>query len=289
MYSSPADVRRVIKPRVLDSSKRDFGSLLVVGGSDVYSGAPALAALAALRTGIGLAVIAAPASVAATIRGYSPNLIVHSLSGSVVNPGDMVKLSELLVSSNALVLGPGIGRSTETTRVVPSIVKMAAQAKKPLLIDADAIRALVERKEQLKGANAVLTPHGGEFKAISGIDLPRSWRGRLPICEKFALDNSCILLLKGHNTIISDGHRLRVNRTGNPGMAVGGMGDVLSGIIGTFLAYGSDPFSAAVAGAYIHGLAGDLVRRRKGFHMVASDVIEALPHVLRRYDRLMRA
>jgi NAD(P)H-hydrate epimerase len=161
---------------------------------------------------------------------------------------------------------------------------MTAQAKKPILVDADAIRALAERKEQLKHANAVITPHSGEFRAISGIDVRLKGKQRLPICRKFARDYSCILLLKGHNTVVSDGRRLRVNRTGNPGMAVGGMGDVLSGIIGAFLAQGADRFFAAAAGAYIHGLAGDAVRKRKGFHMVASDLIEALPYVLRRYD-----
>jgi NAD(P)H-hydrate epimerase len=284
MYSGPSDVKQVVKARRLDSSKRDFGCLLIVGGSEVYSGAPALAGLAALRTGAGLVLIAAPASVAATIRGYSPNLIVYSLSGSVVSARDMEKLSELLESSDALVLGPGIGRNRETTDVVPSIVEMAAQAKKPILVDADAIRAFAERKQQLKAANVVITPHAGEFRAISGIDARLKGKQRLPICKKFAKDYSCILLLKGHNTVVSDGRRLRVNRTGNPGMAVGGMGDVLSGIIGTFLAQGADRFFAAVAGAYIHGLAGDLVRKQKGFHMVASDLIEALPYVLRRYD-----
>jgi NAD(P)H-hydrate epimerase len=289
MYSNQADVRQVIKARPLDSSKRDFGSLLVVGGSDVYSGAPALAALAALRTGAGLTVIAAPASVAATMRGYSPNLIVHSLSSDVVNSEDMDKLSKLLTSANALLLGPGIGLRSETKETVTSIVGMAAHAGKPVLIDADAIRALANRMRELKGANAVLTPHSGEFKAVSGVEVPRNWRERLPICKKFALDYSCTLLLKGYNTIVSDGRRLKVNRTGNPGMAVGGMGDVLSGIIGAFLAQGADPFCAAVAGAYIHGLAGDLVRKSKGFHMVASDVIEVLPQVLRGYDRIVRA
>jgi len=285
MYSGPADVRQVVRSRRQDASKRDFGCLLVVGGSDVYSGAPALAGLAALRTGVGLAVVAAPASVAATIRSYSPNLIVHSLSGNVVAARDMDNLTELLASSNALVLGPGIGRNSETKEVIPSIVEVAAKSKKPILIDADAIRALADRKQALKGANVILTPHTGEFRAISGVSVPSTWQQRAPICKKFASEFSCILLLKGHNTVVSDGRRLKVNRTGNPGMAVGGMGDVLSGIIGAFLAQGADRFPAAVAGAYVRGLAGDLIRKKKGFHMVASDLIEVLPDVLLRYDR----
>lgn len=285
MYSGPADVQRVVKPRYPNSSKRDFGCLLVVGGSEVYSGAPGLAGIAALRTGCGLAVVAAPSSVASSIRSYSPNLIVHPLPGSVVSARCMDELSKLLETSNALVLGPGIGLSPETREVIPSVVEIASQNRKPILIDADAIRALVDRKNVLQDANAVITPHAGEFRAISGKDIPNALRGRVSVCKTFALEHSCIVLLKGHNTVVSDGHRVKVNRTGNPGMAVGGMGDVLSGIIGAFLAQGSDRFFSAVAGAYVHGLAGDLVYKHTGFHMLASDLVEALPTVLRRYDR----
>jgi len=288
MNSGPADVKRVVRPRQPDSSKRDFGCLLVVGGSEVYSGAPALAGMAGLRTGTGLVVVAAPTSVASTVRAYSPNLIVRPLSGKVVNAGDMDELTKLLESSDALVLGPGIGLDHETREVIPTIVEMAAQKRKPTLIDADAIRALADRRSLLRGANAVITPHVGEFRAISGSDVPNGWRQRTTICKKFAMEYSCIVLLKGHNTVISDGRNVKVNRTGNPGMAVGGTGDVLSGIIGAFLAQGADRFFSAVAGAYVHGLAGDIVCKRKGFHMVASDLIEALPTVLRRYDRESR-
>jgi NAD(P)H-hydrate epimerase len=213
---------------------------------------------------------------------------VHSLSGDVVSSDDVNKLRGLLGSSDALVLGPGIGLNRETRLVVPAIVEMASRTKKPILVDADAIRALADRKQDLKEANAVITPHAGEFKAISGIDVRYKKTERLTVCKKFAEDYSCILVLKGHDTVVSDGRRVKVNRTGNPGMAVGGTGDVLSGIIGAFLVQGADQFSAAVAGAYIHGLAGDLVRKRKGFHMLASDLIDALPDVLRRYDTEVR-
>jgi hydroxyethylthiazole kinase-like uncharacterized protein yjeF len=286
LYSGPSDVRRVVKARGRYSSKRDFGCLLIIGGSDVYSGAPALAGIAALRTGVGLAIIAAPKSVAPTIRGYSPNLIVHALNGDVVNSEHMEQLSRSIAASDALVLGPGIGQHPETIQVIPLIIKEARKLGKPLLIDADAIRALTQATESLKGA--LITPHVGEFKAISGINAPQLGRDRLPICKKFAMEHSCVLLLKGHDTIVTDGSRAKVNHTGNPGMATAGAGDVLSGTIGAFLAQGAEPFSAAVAGAYIHGVAGDIVYGQKGFHMVASDLTEALPVVLRKYDRTSR-
>ena len=215
-----------------------------------------------------------------------PNLIVHSLKRDVVTSDGIEQLSRLLASSDALVLGPGIGRHPETVRAIPLIIKEARKIGKPILIDADAIRALTVAKELLKGI--LITPHAGEFKAISGLEAPEIWRGRLPICRKFALEHSCVLLLKGHDTVVTDGKRAKVNHSGNPGMATAGAGDVLSGIIGAFLAQGAEPFSAAVAGAYVHGVAGDIVCRHKGFHMVASDLIEALPTVLRKYDRLSK-
>jgi NAD(P)H-hydrate epimerase len=195
-------------------------------------------------------------------------------------------LAEVVKFSDAVVLGPGIGRSLGTKEAVPAIVEMIARHQKPILIDADAIRAVSESKRLLH--DAVLTPHAGEFRAISGFDVPPGLGERVRLCENFAKQYSCIVLLKGHNTIVSDGHRVKVNRTGNPGMAVGGTGDVLSGIIGAFLAQGADAFSSAVAGAYIHGLSGDMVRKHKGFHMVASDLIKALPSVLRGYDHKKR-
>ena len=286
LFTGPADVRRVVKARSVYSHKGDFGYLLIVGGSDVYSGAPALAGMAALRTGVGLVVIAAPKVIAPTIRSYSPNVIVHSLGSDVVTSDDVPKVTQLIGRSDALVLGPGIGLDPETKRAIPLMVDRAVEMNKPILIDADAIKSLAGQVELLKGANTIITPHAGEFNAIAGIDAPPRWRERLPICTQFATKYSCVLLLKGHDTIVTDGQRVRLNRTGNPGMATGGMGDVLSGIIGTFLACGAEPFHAAAAGAYVHGLAGDLVRRAKGFHMVASDIIEALPSILKVYDRI---
>jgi len=250
----------------------------------VYSGAPALAGMAALRTGVGLSVVAAPKSVANVIRSYSPNLIVHPLQTDCVTPANLSMISELLNKANALVLGPGIGMHEETISAIPLIITKARELQKPTLVDADGIRALKDSQSLLKGM--VITPHVGEFKAVSGVEAPAKWRDRLEICKSFARKHACILLLKGHDTVVTDGVRFKVNRTGNPGMAIGGMGDVLSGIVGAYLAQGIDPFLSAVAGAYVHGLAGDRARKRKGFHMVASDLIETLPEVLKPYDRI---
>ena len=260
-----------MKPRDPYSHKGDYGRLLIVGGSDVYSGAPALAGMASLRTGVGLVFIASPRGIASVIRSYSPDLIVHQLSDSIVTSNDLAVISRLLAQSDALVLGPGIGRDAETSAVIPRIIQKANSMKKPILIDADAIRAVADG-DTYRHRNVVLTPHVGEFKALSGVEAPLEWKKRVPICVNFAKRGSCVLLLKGHETVVTDGYRVKVNRTGNPGMAKGGMGDVLSGIIGTFLAQHADPFHAAVAGAYLHGRAGRLVTQREG---VSHDFIRS--------------
>ncbi len=273
-----------MKPRDPHSHKGDYGRLLIVGGSDVYSGAPALAGMASLRTGVGLVFIAAPRRISSVIRSYSPDLIVHELCDDVVTSRDLSAISELLTQSDALVLGPGIGRSSGTNVVIPRIIQKAHAMKKSILVDADAIRAVAGMRYD--GINMILTPHAGEFKALSGVEVPLEWRKRVPICVDFAKRKRCVLLLKGHETVVTDGFRVKVNRTGNPGMAKGGMGDVLSGIIGAFLAQHVEPFDAAVAGAFLHGRAGDLLLKEKGFHMISSDLVEILPAVLKQYDRL---
>lgn len=287
-FTGRADVKRVVKARSLYSHKGDFGYLLIIGGSDVYSGAPALAAMAALRTGAGLAIIAAPKEIAPTIRSYSPNLIVHSLSSNVITSEDLPLVSKLIEKADAVVLGPGIGLDERTKRAILLVINTVSEMKKPILIDADAIRALADHLDLLRKAKTIITPHAGEFSAISQTKVPPRWRDRLPICTEFAKNHSCILLLKGHCTIITDGHRVKINRTGNPGMATGGMGDVLSGIIGAFLANEAEAYSAATAGVYVHGLTGDIVRRTKGFHMVASDIIENLPSALKQFDLIRK-
>jgi len=273
-----------MKPRDPHSHKGDYGRLLIVGGSDVYSGAPALAGMASLRTGVGLVFIAAPRRISSVIRSYSPDLIVHELCDDVVTSKDLSAIGKLLTQSDALVLGPGIGRSSGTNAVIPQIIQKAHAMKKSILVDADAIRAVAGMRYD--GINMILTPHAGEFKALSGVEVPLEWRKRVPICVDFAKRKRCVLLLKGHETVVTDGFRVKVNRTGNPGMAKGGMGDVLSGIIGAFLAQHVEPFHAAVAGAFLHGRAGDLLLKEKGFHMISSDLVEILPAVLKQYDRL---
>ena len=282
LFTGPGDVRRVVKVRSLYGHKGTFGYVLIIGGSTVYSGAPALAGLAALRCGAGLSIIAAPKSMTSTIRSYSPNLIVHSLEHDHICLEDLPRISALLKKCDALVLGPGIGLEPPTMSAIPKIVASSTAMKKPVLVDADALRAL--DGTTFDNARVILTPHAGEFKSLAGVEPPLTWKGRVNICTEFARSRSCVLLLKGHETVVSDGNRLKVNTTGNPGLATAGSGDVLSGLIGALLAQGNDPFYAAAAGAFIHGAAGDLAVKSRGFHLLATDIVNEIPAVLRHFD-----
>jgi ADP-dependent NAD(P)H-hydrate dehydratase / NAD(P)H-hydrate epimerase len=285
LYTGPGDVDQVVGPRTPLSHKGDYGYVLVIGGSEVYSGAPALAALAALRTGAGLALVAAPEAVGTSIRTLSPSIIVHPLPGKVVGMEHLDHIRELLPKVDSVVLGPGIGLHPDTGRAVRAILEAANAEGRPILVDADAIKLMKEGPGAKGNDRLVLTPHAGEFKALTGITVDEEGADRIDVAVQFAKANGCVLLLKGHRTIIADGQRLKINRTGNPAMATGGSGDVLSGIIGAYLAQGQDPFRSAVAGAFINGRAGDLAQQAKGYHILASDLVEQIPEVLRLFDK----
>lgn len=284
LFTGPGNIRRVVKPRDPYSHKGDFGYVLVIGGSSVYSGAPALAAMASLRTGAGLAILGVPESASSVVKSYSPDIIVHPLEGDTISQRNIPSITNLLGKVDALIIGPGLDLAPETIDSVNEILRLSKLKKLPTLIDADAIKALKDNLEILRDGDFLLTPHAGEFEIISGIKVSDKWEDRVETCVDFAKENRCTLLLKGHETVISDGKRLKINRTGNPAMATGGSGDVLSGIVGAYLAQGIDTFNAASAGAFIHGKAGDLAYEEKGFHIVASDLLDKIPVILKHFD-----
>jgi len=278
-YAGPGDVTIVMEPRPPESHKGDFGRLLVIGGSEIYSGAPTFVALAALRTGADLAFIATPRETAYAISSMSPDLITLKLDGEYLNKENLSVVRRNLEKATAVVLGPGLGLQKETQEAVKEILKTIEAKKMPLLLDADALKAFAEFKHRLE-TPTVLTPHIGEYEILTGTKLPQSTEGRIGFVKQTAQDLDAIILLKSHVDIIADGSRVKLNFTGNPGMTVGGTGDVLSGIVGAFLARGIAPFEAAVAGAFINGAAGDFVMAEKGYHMVASDLLSLIPKVM---------
>ncbi|MCP8308198.1 MAG: NAD(P)H-hydrate dehydratase [archaeon] len=285
IIAGPGDVRYSMKPRHKYSKKGDFGRLLIVGGSKEYSGAPTLAALAALRTGVDIAIIAAPKSVADVIRSFSPNLIVRRLKDDYLTSKDIPELKSLSERCTSIVAGPGLGLEEETKTAILSFMKEVGKDK-PMLVDADALKALSEEPTCLKNYPTIITPHAGEFEIVthSKIAPPDKLKDRIKQVQREAKIMGLTILLKGHEDIISDGDNFKIKTTGNPGMTVGGTGDVLSGIAATFLAWGVKPFRAACAAAFVSGFAGDLAVRDRGYHIVATDVIEKIHEVLKKFD-----
>jgi len=274
--AGPGDVQLVVKPRPAEAHKGDFGRLLVIGGSDVYSGAPAFVALAALRTGVDLTYVAAPEKTAYAISSMSPNLITIKLEGDHLSPRHITTIKRYVQKSTAVAMGPGLGLHRETMDAVNQIVE---EVKVPLLLDADGLKAFAESKRKVDQP-LVFTPHAGEYRILTGNSPSTELQQRATEVQKAAGELEAVILLKGNVDVISDGERTKLNFTGNPGMTVGGTGDTLSGIVGAFLAQGADPFEAAVAGAFINGAAGDFVQSEKGYHMVPTDIIDWIPRVM---------
>jgi ADP-dependent NAD(P)H-hydrate dehydratase len=277
----------LLAPRDAESHKGDFGRAVLVGGSLGMSGAISLAGKAALRSGAGLVTLAVPCVIQEVVASIEPSYMTFGLddySGQFdcVASRHVLKLSE---NATAMGLGPGLGRSKEVTRFV---TRLYHEIAKPMVVDADALFALAEHLDEWPkcGAARILTPHPGEFAKLSG-SLPKV-NQRVKAAASFAkalVDGGCaenVIVLKGHETVVTDGKRYAINRTGNPGMATGGTGDVLTGIITALLCQGLSPFDAARLGVHVHGLAGDLAANELGqVSMIASDLIEYLPRAFR--------
>jgi hydroxyethylthiazole kinase-like uncharacterized protein yjeF len=278
-FAGPGDVTLAIKPRFPEAHKGMSGRLLVIGGSAVFSGAPALAALAALRTGVDIVTVAAPEATATTISSMSPALITLKLKGKHLNSNSLPALNKDLDSATAVVLGPGLGMHSETIEAVKDVIEYLEERRTPLLLDADGLKAFAEYKRKL-GCSLVLTPHSREYEILTGNKLPKDLEGKAQEVQKAANKLGATILLKGPVDMVSDGVQTKFNFTGNSGMTVGGTGDVLSGVVGGLLAMGTNPFNAAVAGAFINGAAGDFVAVEKGYHMLPTDLLEWIPHVM---------
>lgn len=259
--------------------KGDFGKILLLCGSVGFTGAAALAARGALRCGAGLVFLGVPQSIYAIEAVKLTEPIVFPL------PDEAGKLSEAateqilerLPKLDAVLLGPGLGQSEGTFRVAKAV---AENFDGPLVLDADGINVLARHKDILRGrkGTTILTPHQGEFQRLGGV----IGEDRVRAAETMAKDLGCIVLLKGHETVITDGENTYLNQTGNPGMAVGGSGDVLAGIIVGLLGQGIGPLEAAACGAWLHGAAGDLCAAELGqYGMLPSDLVEALPRLLK--------
>ncbi|MDD1757146.1 MAG: NAD(P)H-hydrate dehydratase, partial [Methanotrichaceae archaeon] len=269
-FVGPGDLWLIGK-RSKDAHKGDNGRILVIGGGP-YTGAPALTAMAALRAGADIATVATPKSASDTIASFSPNLIVRELKGDHLNPNDLDVLKDLIPRHDVVVIGMGLGRDPETKTALSQILPLCDKT----VIDADALLPGLP----LKG---IITPHAGEFKRLSRISLPEindsHYEERIDPLKRYAKEKGLVILLKGRVDLITDGEIVRGNTTGNPGMTVGGTGDVLAGVTAAFYSRTS-ALRAAVASAFVNGRAGDFVYADKDYGMVATDLIEKIPDAM---------
>jgi ADP-dependent NAD(P)H-hydrate dehydratase len=280
-----ANALPTLTPRRDDAHKGDFGRALLIGGSRGMAGAIALAGLATLRSGAGLVRLAVPDRTLETVAAFEPCFMTTSLpndSSGRINLAARDALGPLLDAATCVALGPGIGRSDELNQLVEWLY---VACPKPLVIDADALNALSAREQPLAGAagTRILTPHPGEFSRLAKPEQKQSWEEQAARAEamarKFVGDGrSLTIVLKGSGSLVTDGVRSVRNQTGNPGMATGGSGDVLTGIITALVCQGLSPFEAAWLGCHVHGLSGDLAAAKYGeTAMIARDLIEFLP------------
>ncbi|MHA2072605.1 MAG: NAD(P)H-hydrate dehydratase [Candidatus Thorarchaeota archaeon] len=276
----PGDLSYFVQPRKPTSRKGDFGRILVVGGSDVYSGAPALAGLAALRTGADLVSIMTPESVVAAVRSYSPNLMVSSLGTRVLIQESAESIIDAAANQDVVALGPGLGLDHETVVAVRAIVGKLVPMAKPIILDADGLKALAGSEQCLNPDISVLTPHWGELSILmeKKLGMASDMANRVDAALETAKKYNSVILLKGPIDVVAhpDG-RYKLNRTGVPAMSVGGTGDVLSGIVAALLARGHGAFKAASAAAFVSGSAGELAFNELGDHIMATDCIDRIP------------
>lgn len=274
--------------RPVTAHKGNFGRVLVVGGSRGMLGAACLAASAALRSGAGLVTLAVPGSLQDTAAAKLTEAMTCGLpetaEGSLSRGAGPVVM-DYLTRSTVLALGPGLSQHPETVSLVRELVQASGR---PLVLDADGLNAFAGEAELLAGRQEplVVTPHPGEMARLLNVEVGAVEANRVKIAEQAARRWGCVAVLKGARTVVAgpDGYT-GVNSTGNPGMATGGTGDVLTGVIAALLAQGLDPFRAAAAGVYLHGRAGDIAAREKGeMGLVAGDLLSFLPLACREVE-----
>lgn len=285
--AEPAILRALLPPRPQDSHKGTFGHLLVIGGSVGKTGAAALAGEGALRVGAGLVTVAVPASLNPILEVKLTEAMTAPLAEvpghGALSQAAWQDLEELWPGKTAVALGPGLGRHPETVALVQRLVR---ERPLPLVVDADGLYALAQDLNGAPGPTPlVLTPHPGEMARLLGCTTREVQTGRLPAAQELAQRTGAVVVLKGAQTLVADPDgRMLINTTGNPALAQGGTGDVLTGMIGGLLAQGLEPFAAAGLGVYLHGLAADSRAAWQGTRgMLAGELLDELPEVIHKF------
>jgi NAD(P)H-hydrate epimerase len=281
------DVGPLIGPRSAEANKGNYGHVLVVGGSVGKAGAAAMAGMAALRAGAGLSTVATAESVLPTVAAFHPELMTEPLpetDAGTLSTGAQARIGELANGKSVLAIGPGISRDEQTAELVRTLV---AKLQVAMVVDADGLNAFERRTDELrgKGRTLVITPHPGEMARLAGCTVADVQKDRLGVARNFARAHQLIVVLKGHRTLaVQPDGEAWVNTTGNPGMATGGTGDVLTGVVAGMIAqHPKQAFAAVTAAVNLHGLAGDVMCERVGEHsLVATDLLRGLPEAFRR-------
>ncbi|MCB2300151.1 NAD(P)H-hydrate dehydratase [Clostridium tagluense] len=270
-------IKKLIVKRNKYSHKGDFGRTLILAGSSGFTGAAYISTQAAVRSGAGLVTLGCECS----IQNILSEKLVEAM---IVSTNDEKRLDSLITKSNCIAIGPGLGNNQGTRNLLE---KVLSKSKCPVVIDADGLNVLEGNIEMLKNRSCpiVLTPHMGEMARISGFSIDEINENKIDIAKDFAKKHDVVLLLKGFNTIITDGKTVQINPTGSSAMASGGMGDCLTGIIASLISQGYEIFTAACVGAYVHGYCGDKLSK-KMFCVNANHIIEALPSIIKEIQDL---
>ena len=273
------DVLRILPDRHPNAHKGNFGRILLLCGSRVFTGAAALAALGALRTGAGLVYLAVPESIYAieAIKLLEPIVLPLADENGMFSWDSIPAIKKLLPSMDAILIGPGVGCSEAVSAILEFVL---SEFRGPVVIDADGINVLGQHKDVVRGREhpVIITPHVGEFLRIGG----SLESGRTEGAMALAKELKCIVVLKGNETIITDGEVAFKNTTGNPGMAVGGSGDVLAGMITSLLGQQLPILQATACAVWLHGAAGDICAEKLGqYCMLPSDILDALPRLMK--------
>ncbi len=272
-----------LEPRPLDAHKCSFGRVLIVAGSRGMAGAACLAGVGALRGGAGLVRVACPRGVWPTVASYEPSYLTWPLpedERGMVSTAAWSELEPLLAQNDVVAVGPGLGQSGSVAELVGRTLAAFGGRR---VVDADGLNAVAGRPDLLQRlAGAIVSPHPGELARLTGKSTRAIQAARVEAAVEFARQWRTITVLKGHRTVVTDGGQVYLNDTGNPGMATGGSGDVLTGLVAAFAAQGLGQFEAACLAVRVHGLAGDLAAAELGqTALIASDLLRFLPAALR--------
>ncbi len=276
-----------IPPRPVDGHKGTFGKVILFGGSIGMSGSISLSSVAALRSGSGLVTAIVPKSIQPIVAGYEPSLMTIGMDDDPLEgllPVSLGRLTQLADGKDAIGCGPGLGRSPAAVQLTRDLLQNAAC---PLVLDADALNVVAEHGliSEKGHCQCVITPHPGEFLRLTGLSIAAIESQREEHAMAYARQSGVIVVLKGPGTVVTDGHRCFVNNTGNSGMATGGSGDVLTGIITSLLGQRMPAFEAAAIAVHVHGLAGDIAADRLSERgMIASDILRFLPDAWKKLE-----